>query len=167
MSSFQKSSLYAIAAAMAVISTSTMLSVSASSEDDGYTYPDYASEEEKEEIDEQEQEAWEDAGRPGDDNNDDNDDNDDDNNDNDDNDDNPLPSQQTVIPASQNCDTWSYDSDIKLAGLNATSQLLDRMYIDAETNVEMDKYNAEVDKYNAKVAVVGTEVDRFNAECAT
>lgn len=34
-------------------------------EDDGYTYPDDATEEEKEEIDEQEQEAWEDAGRPG------------------------------------------------------------------------------------------------------
>lgn len=47
--------------------TSNQLSIYASptTEDDGYTYPDDASEEEKEEIDEQEQEAWEDAGRPG------------------------------------------------------------------------------------------------------
>ena len=34
-------------------------------EDDGYVYPDDATEEEKKEIDEQEREAWEDAGRPG------------------------------------------------------------------------------------------------------
>jgi hypothetical protein len=47
--------------------TSNQLSIYASptTEDDGYTYPDDASDEEKEEIDEQEQEAWEDAGRPG------------------------------------------------------------------------------------------------------
>ena len=50
--------------------TSNQLSIYA--EDDGYTYPDDATEEEKDEIDEQEHEAWEDAGRPGDD--DDNDD---------------------------------------------------------------------------------------------
>jgi hypothetical protein len=42
-----------------------MTYASSTSEDDGYTYPDDASDEEKEEIDEQEQEAWEDAGRPG------------------------------------------------------------------------------------------------------
>jgi hypothetical protein len=50
---------------------------SPTTEDDGYTYPDDATEEEKEKIDEREQEAWEDAGRPGeidDDNDDDNDD---------------------------------------------------------------------------------------------
>ena len=41
------------------------------------------------------------------------------------------------------------------------------MYIDAETNTEIDKYNTEIDKYNAKVVVVGADVDRFNAECAT
>lgn len=53
--------------------TSNQLSIYASptTEDDGYTYPDDASDEEKEEIDEQEQEAWEDAGRPGDRNDDD------------------------------------------------------------------------------------------------
>jgi hypothetical protein len=54
--------------------TSNQLPIYASptTEDDGYTYPDDASDEEKEEIDEKEQEAWEDAGRPGED--DDNDD---------------------------------------------------------------------------------------------
>jgi hypothetical protein len=79
---------------IAVISTSIIIPVSASSEDDGYTYPDDASEEEKEEIDEQEQEAWEDAGRPGDSNDDDDDDNDENSNDNDDensDDDDPNP----------------------------------------------------------------------------
>lgn len=55
---------------------------SPTTEDDGYTYPDDATEDEKEEIDEREQEAWEDAGRPGD--NDNNDENDDDNDSNDD-----------------------------------------------------------------------------------
>jgi hypothetical protein len=57
---------------------------SPTTEDDGYTYPDDASDEEKEEIDEQEQEAWEDAGRPGerdDDDDDESNDNDDDNDD--------------------------------------------------------------------------------------
>lgn len=54
------------------LTTSTAVSIYASptTEDDGYTYPDDASDEEKEEIDEQEQEAWEDAGRPGDNNDD-------------------------------------------------------------------------------------------------
>lgn len=37
----------------------------AQTEDDGYVYPDDATEEEKDQIDEQEQKAWEDAGRPG------------------------------------------------------------------------------------------------------
>lgn len=55
---------------------------SPTTEDDGYTYPDDATEDEKEEIVEREQEAWEDAGRPGD--NDNNDENDDDNDSNDD-----------------------------------------------------------------------------------
>jgi hypothetical protein len=56
--------------------TSNQVSLHASSttEDDGYTYPDDASEEEKKEIDEREQEAWEDAGRPGERDDDDNDD---------------------------------------------------------------------------------------------
>jgi hypothetical protein len=61
-----------------------MTYASSTSEDDGYTYPDDASDEEKEEIDEQEQEAWEDAGRPGerdDDDDDEGNDNDDDNDD--------------------------------------------------------------------------------------
>jgi hypothetical protein len=61
-----------------------MTYASSTSEDDGYTYPDDASDEEKEEIDEQEQEAWEDAGRPGerdDDDDDESNDNDDDNDD--------------------------------------------------------------------------------------
>jgi hypothetical protein len=68
--------------------TSNQLSLNASptTEDDGYTYPDDASEDEKEEIDEQEQEAWEEAGRPGeeDDNGDDNDNDEENGNDNDD-----------------------------------------------------------------------------------
>jgi len=62
-----------LAAMVIAMMTSDQLSIYASptTEDDGYTYPDDASEEEKEEIDEQEQEAWEDAGRPGDRNDDD------------------------------------------------------------------------------------------------
>ena len=50
---------------VAVLSVATNSPLSASIEDDDYTYPDDASEEEKQEIDEREQEAWEDAGRPG------------------------------------------------------------------------------------------------------
>jgi hypothetical protein len=76
-----------LAVALITLITSHQQSIYASptTEDDGYTYPVDATEEEKEEIDEQEQEAWEDAGRPGevDDNDDDNDD--DDNGDNGDN----------------------------------------------------------------------------------
>jgi hypothetical protein len=70
-----------LAVVVITMMTSNQLTIYASptTEDDGYTYPDDASEEEKEEIDEREQEAWEDAGRPGEDNN-----NDDDHNDNDD-----------------------------------------------------------------------------------
>ena len=69
-----------LAVVIITMMTSNQLSIYASSttEDDGYTYPDDASDEEKEEIDEQEQEAWEDAGRPGD--NDNDDDNEDDDN---------------------------------------------------------------------------------------
>ena len=48
-----------------LLSFSAPLSVYATSQDDGYVYPDDATEEEKEEIDEREQEAWENAGRPG------------------------------------------------------------------------------------------------------
>jgi hypothetical protein len=57
-----------LAVALITMITSNQLSIYASptTEDDGYTYPDDATEEEKEEIDEREQEAWEDAGRPGD-----------------------------------------------------------------------------------------------------
>jgi hypothetical protein len=67
-----------------VTSNPLLLYASSNSEDDGYTYPDDASDEEKEDIDEQEQEAWEDAGRPGerdDDDDDESNDNDDDNDD--------------------------------------------------------------------------------------
>ena len=69
-----------LAVAVLTMITSIQLPTYASptTEDDGYTYPDDANEEEKDEIDEQEQEAWEDAGRPGDTDNDDNDDNGDD-----------------------------------------------------------------------------------------
>lgn len=71
----------AVSLAMVLITmiTSDQLPIYASptTEDDGYTYPDDATEEEKEEIDEREQEAWEDAGRPGDTDNDDNDSGDD------------------------------------------------------------------------------------------
>jgi hypothetical protein len=78
-----------LAGAVITMITSTQLSIYASptSEDDGYTYPDDASEEEKEEIDEQEQEAWEDAGRPGEMDGEDNDNDDDNDNDNDNRDD--------------------------------------------------------------------------------
>jgi hypothetical protein len=71
--------------ALITMITSNQLSIYASptTEDDGYTYPDDASEEEKEEIDEREREAWEDAGRPGERDDDDDDENDDDGNDND------------------------------------------------------------------------------------
>ena len=62
-----------LAVIVITLRTSNQLSIYASptTEDDGYTYPDDSSDEEKEEIDEQEQEAWEDAGRPGDRNDDD------------------------------------------------------------------------------------------------
>lgn len=74
--------IYLMAITM-ITSTSIAVIVYASptTEDDGYTYPDDASDEEKEEIDEQEQEAWEDAGRPGQDNNSNNDDDENGNND--------------------------------------------------------------------------------------
>ena len=54
-----------VAAISMMTSNQLSLYASAITEDDGYTYPDNASDEEKEEIDEREQEAWEDAGRPG------------------------------------------------------------------------------------------------------
>jgi hypothetical protein len=77
----------AVSLTVAIITmiTSNQLSIYASptTEDDGYTFPDDASEEEKEEIDEREQEAWEDAGRPGERDDDDDDENDNDGNDND------------------------------------------------------------------------------------
>jgi hypothetical protein len=63
-----------------IASNQPLVYASSTTEDDGYTYPDDASEEEKEGTDEREQEAWEDAGRPG--------ERDDDNRDDDDNDDN-------------------------------------------------------------------------------
>ncbi len=72
-----------LAVALITMVTSNQLSIYASATtDDGYTYPDDATEEEKEDIDEQEQEAWEDAGRPGeiDDGDDDNEDENDNNN---------------------------------------------------------------------------------------
>jgi hypothetical protein len=77
MNKIQKSAFCALIAVMVLtMITSTSIAVlvyaSPTTEDDGYTYPDDASDEEKDEIDEQEQEAWEDAGRPGDDNDDDN-----------------------------------------------------------------------------------------------
>jgi hypothetical protein len=71
---------------MASTSTADLVYSTSTTEDDGYTYPDDASDEEKEEIDEQEQEAWEDAGRPG-----ERDDDDDEGNDNDDNEDDDTP----------------------------------------------------------------------------
>ena len=62
-----------LAVAVITMVTSIQLPIYASptTEDDGYTYPDDANEEEKDEVDEQEQEAWEDADRPGDDDDDD------------------------------------------------------------------------------------------------
>jgi hypothetical protein len=84
MNNIRKASFYSIIAVMAItMITSNQLSIYASptTEDDGYTYPDDSSDEEKEEIDEQEQEAWEDAGRPGDNDNENDDDNDDKTND--------------------------------------------------------------------------------------
>ncbi|MGH9953676.1 MAG: hypothetical protein ACRD5J_18830 [Nitrososphaeraceae archaeon] len=61
-----------------VTGSSFSLFALASTEDDGYVYPEDASEEEKEEIDKEEQKQWEDAGRPGE-YDDDNDDNENDN----------------------------------------------------------------------------------------
>ena len=68
MNNIQKAAFCFVAVMTIIMITSNQLSMYASptTEDDGYTYPDDASDEEKEEIDEQEQEAWEDAGRPGD-----------------------------------------------------------------------------------------------------
>jgi hypothetical protein len=54
----------------------TMTVYGQTTEDDGYTYPDDASDDEKQQIDEQEHDAWEDAGRPGDTSNDNDDDDD-------------------------------------------------------------------------------------------
>lgn len=73
MNNIQKAAFCFVAVMTITMITSNQLSMYASptTEDDGYTYPDDASDEEKEEIDEQEQEAWEDAGRPGDRNDDD------------------------------------------------------------------------------------------------
>ena len=73
MNNIQKATFCFVAVMTIIMITSNQLSMYASptTEDDGYTYPDDASDEEKEEIDEQEQEAWEDAGRPGDRNDDD------------------------------------------------------------------------------------------------
>ena len=73
MNNIQKAAFCFVAVMTIIMITSNQLSMYASptTEDDGYTYPDDASDEEKEEIDEQEQEAWEDAGRPGDSNDDD------------------------------------------------------------------------------------------------
>ena len=76
MNKIRKIEVCSLIAVMAIaMITSTLTSAlayaSPTTEDDGYTYPDDASDEEKEEIDEQEQEAWEDAGRPGDRNDDD------------------------------------------------------------------------------------------------
>ena len=73
MNNIQKAAFCFVAVMTIIMITSNQLSMYASptTEDDGYTYPDDASDEEKEEIDEQEQEAWEDAGRPGDRNDDD------------------------------------------------------------------------------------------------
>jgi len=78
------------------LTTSTAVSIYASptTEDDGYTYPDDASDEEKEEIDEQEQEAWEDAGSPGE------QDNDSDDNGDDGDDGNDLPEPQQTFTCS-------------------------------------------------------------------
>jgi hypothetical protein len=102
-----------LAVVMIAMVTSNPLSLSlyASSnlEDDGYTYPDDASEDEKEEIDEREQEAWEDAGRPGerDDDNDDDDEND--NNDDADNDNNVIP-RPSELPAIANAPGLEFQS---------------------------------------------------------
>ena len=73
MNNIRKAAFCFVAVMTITMITSNQLSMYASptTEDDGYTYPDDASDEEKEEIDEQEQEAWEDAGRPGDRNDDD------------------------------------------------------------------------------------------------
>lgn len=67
-----------LAVVVMTMTTSNQQSTYASptTEDDGYTYDEGASDEEKEEQDEQEREEWEDAGRPGD--NDDDEDNEDD-----------------------------------------------------------------------------------------
>jgi hypothetical protein len=104
-----------------VTSNQPSIYASAVTEDDGYVYPDDASEEEKDEIDEQEQEAWEDAGRPGDD-----DDNDDDDNDDDDNGD-PNPYCDTERgKAAQVChDRLDYDQETGLYTCNDGTNKVD------------------------------------------
>jgi hypothetical protein len=64
------------------MTTSAPISVygTPTTEDDGYTYPDDATDEEKDEIDEQEEQMFNDAGRPGDTNGNDDDDDSKDNN---------------------------------------------------------------------------------------
>ena len=59
MNNIQKAAFCFVAVMTIIMITSNQLSMYASptTEDDGYTYPDDASDEEKEEIDEQEQEG--------------------------------------------------------------------------------------------------------------
>jgi hypothetical protein len=100
------------------------------------------------------------------------------NSDNDNDNDSPQPVSTTTTTA--DCDTRSYNLDIKLAALNATSELLDTetdrlstMYDDAITPEEIDSYNAQVDaqnaridKYDAERIPLDAEVAKWNAECA-
>jgi hypothetical protein len=108
--------------------------------------------------------------------------NNDNNNDNGDSSSSPprISVQSQAIPPTQNCDTWSYALDLKLAAQNATVDLLnaeadrlDAMYDKAITPEQIDIYNAQVDAHNARIDAdevksvpLDAEVARWNAECA-
>jgi hypothetical protein len=90
-------------------------------------------------------------------------------------------SSQPQQTATTDCDTWSYNLDMKLAAQNATVDLLnadaDRlntMYDKAITPAQIDSYNAQVDAQNAKIDAnevksvqLDAEVAKWNVECAT
>ena len=89
-------------------------------------------------------------------------------------------SSQPQPTPTQNCDTWRYALDLKLAAQNATVDLLnaeadrlDAMYDKAITPEQIDIYNAQVDAHNARIDAdevknvpLDAEVARWNAECA-
>jgi hypothetical protein len=68
---------------------------------------------------------------------------------------------------SKDCGAWSADIDTRLAALDATLEPLKQMFADVKTKAEMDNYNVEADKYKAAEYALGSEIERFDAQCAT